>query len=109
MKSRGISRVADLVGSALPNLGGTNAFDVQRQGVSQYDLDRCVGCGQCYTVCRDAGGKALAWDSATRRPALTEDKCLSCMVCSFVCPVEGLITFKEMPTGWQREECVTLG
>ncbi len=109
MAARGIQRVADLVGIALPNLGGTDAFDVQRQGVSQYDLDRCIGCGQCYTVCRDSGGKALAWNGATRRPELAENRCLSCMVCSFVCPVEGLITFKEMPTGWQRDECVTLG
>jgi hypothetical protein len=31
------------------------------------------------------------------------------MVCSFVCPVEGLITYKEMPQGWHREEAVTLG
>lgn len=109
MDAHGIKRVADLVGSALPHLGDTDAFDISRQGVAQYDLDHCVGCGQCYTVCRDAGGQALAWDSATRRPQLTEDKCLSCMICSFVCPVEGLINFKEMPTGWQREECVTLG
>jgi len=109
MAAHGIKRVADLVGSALPHLGGTDAFDINRQGVSRFDLDRCVGCGQCYTVCRDAGGKALAWDSATRRPQLTEDKCLSCMICRFICPVEGLITFKQMPAGWQREDCVTLG
>ena len=109
MASRGIKRVADLVGTALPNIGTTDAFDLQRQGVAKYDLDRCVGCGQCYTVCRDAGGKALAWNGTNRRPELAEDKCLSCMICSFICPVEGLITFKEMPTGWQREECVTLG
>jgi len=40
---------------------------------------------------------------------LTEDKCLSCMICSFVCPVSGLITYKEMPAGWKRQETVTLG
>jgi hypothetical protein len=26
------------------------------------------------------------------------------MVCSFICPVEGLITFKEMPKDWNRRE-----
>ncbi len=109
MAARGIARVADLVGKSLPNLVDADQLDITRQGISSYDLDRCVGCGQCYVVCRDSGGKALEWQSATRRPRLDENKCLSCMVCSFVCPVEGLITFREMPQGWQREEAVTLG
>ena len=41
-------------------------------------------------------------DEASRRPKLVEDKCLSCMICSFICPVPGLITHKEMPKGWAR-------
>jgi dihydropyrimidine dehydrogenase (NAD+) subunit PreA len=109
MAARGIRHVADLVGTSLPNVVDANGLDIDRQGVSVYDLDKCVGCGQCYTVCRDAGGKALEWQADIRRPRLDEDKCLSCMVCSFVCPVEGLITYKEMPQGWHREEAVTLG
>jgi hypothetical protein len=24
------------------------------------------------------------------------------MICSFICPVPGLISHKEMPTGWAR-------
>ena len=109
MIAKGVARVSDLVGRALPNVHETDAFDLKRQGVSQYDLERCVGCGQCYIVCMDAGGQAIEWDSEKRRPMLIEDKCLSCMVCSFVCPVDGLITYKEMPAGWSREETITLG
>jgi dihydropyrimidine dehydrogenase (NAD+) subunit PreA len=109
MIAKGIARVADLVGKALPHVHETDAFDLKRQGISQYDLGRCVGCGQCYTVCNDAGGQALAWDGDKRRPRLDEGKCLSCMVCSFVCPVQGLITFREMPAGWQRAGTRTLG
>jgi dihydropyrimidine dehydrogenase (NAD+) subunit PreA len=109
MAAKGVARVADLVGKALPHVHETDAFDLTRQGISQYNLDRCVGCGQCYAVCNDAGGQALTWDSAHRRPRLDEDKCLSCMVCSFVCPVSGLITFREMPKGWQRAATRTLG
>ena len=109
MAAKGASRVADLVGLAAPNVHETDAFNLQRQGISQYDLDRCVGCGQCYIVCHDSGGQALNWDAARRRPELIEDKCLSCMVCSFVCPVDGMITYKEMPSDWVRQETVTLG
>jgi dihydropyrimidine dehydrogenase (NAD+) subunit PreA len=104
MEARGITRVADLIGKALPNLKTTDHFDLDRQGITQYDLEKCVGCGQCYIVCRDAAGQAITWQAETRRPELNEDKCLSCMICSFVCPVPGLISFKEMPKTWKRGE-----
>jgi len=104
MVSKGISRVQDLVGKALPNIKETDHFDLGRQGISSYDLDRCIGCGQCYLVCKNTGGQALEWDAEKRRPSLIEEKCLSCMICSFVCPVEGLITFKEMPKDWKRRD-----
>lgn len=109
MAMRGIQRVSELVGKALPHLHETDAFDLRRQGISAYDFARCVGCGACLTVCSDAGGQALSWDTSSRRPRLDEGKCLSCMVCSFVCPVPGLITFREMPEGWSRTPTPTLG
>ena len=104
MATRGITHVADLIGKALPNLKTTDHFDLDRQGITQYDLEKCVGCGQCYIVCRDAAGQAITWQAETRRPELNEEKCLSCMICSFVCPVPGLISFKEMPKSWKRRE-----
>jgi dihydropyrimidine dehydrogenase (NAD+) subunit PreA len=108
MVERGINKVSDLVGRALPNLHETEAFEIDRQGITKYDLDRCIGCGQCYIVCRDAAGQAIEWDAATRRPNLIEDKCLSCMLCKFVCPVPELISFKEMPKGWRRRETAVM-
>ena len=104
MRARGVARVADLVGQALPNLQDTDKFALERQGVVRYDLDKCIGCGQCYIVCKDAAGQALEWNAKKRRPELIEDKCLSCTLCQAVCPVPGLITFKEMPKGWKRRE-----
>lgn len=109
MTQKGFTKVSDLVGLAIPNLHETSEFDLKTQGIAAYDLDRCVGCGQCYTVCCDAGGQALEWDSEKRRPKQIEDKCLSCLVCQFVCPVEGLIAYKKMPNEWRRRETVTLG
>jgi dihydropyrimidine dehydrogenase (NAD+) subunit PreA len=131
MAQRQITRVADLVGKAVANLVETSDFDVKRQGIAHYNIKNsgtakpgarvkrsdtiqpyandCVGCGQCYIVCRDAGGSALEWDKKKRRPVLNEDKCLGCMVCSFICPVHNLITFKEMPKTWKRHPTLTLG
>jgi dihydropyrimidine dehydrogenase (NAD+) subunit PreA len=104
MAERGIKSVTDLVGKALPNLHETEAFDLERQGITRYDLDKCIGCGQCYIVCQDAAGQAIEWDGQSRRPNLIEDKCLSCMLCKFVCPVPDLISYKEMPQEWRRQE-----
>jgi dihydropyrimidine dehydrogenase (NAD+) subunit PreA len=104
MVSRGITSMADLIGKTLPHLQTTDHFDLKRQGVAKYDLERCIGCGQCYIVCRDAGGQALEWEGEKRRPKIVEDKCLSCMICNFICPVPDLITFKEMPGSWKRQE-----
>lgn len=108
MVEKKIDKVQELVGKGLTNLVTTDQFDLKRQGRAEYNLDKCVGCGQCYTVCRDAGGFALEWDEKQRRPRLIEDKCLSCMICSFVCPVSDLISYKEMPSDWQREDCVVM-
>jgi len=97
LEERGISSVGALVGKALPALTTPNRFDLSRQGYADFDLSRCVGCGQCHLVCHDAGGQCLAWDSANRRPVQDTPRCLSCMVCSFVCPVSTppLITYRE--------------
>lgn len=109
MAARGIKNVKSLVGKAIPRLCGTDDFDLKRQGIADYDLDRCVGCGQCYIVCQDAGGQSLSWDAGKRRPKQDQDKCLSCMVCQFVCPVTGLVSFKEMPGSWKRRPTKTIG
>lgn len=109
MASKNVTSVSSLVGKALPHLHETDKFDLARQGIAEYDLDRCVGCGQCYIICHDAGGQALKWDSENRKPVQEKDSCLSCMICNFVCPVNGMITYKEMPASWERNKTITLG
>lgn len=99
MDEHGVNNLSELVGKAVPNIRETDKFDLSRQGIASYDLDRCIGCGQCYTVCQDAGGQCLSWNSEKRQPIFDDKTCLSCMICSFVCPVfdPPLITFKEDP------------
>jgi len=98
MKDQSLDSIGAIVGKALPNIVPTDEFDLARQGIAQYDLERCIGCGQCYIVCRDAGGQCLSWDGANRKPVMDEKRCLGCMVCSFVCPISNppLINYKEV-------------
>lgn len=98
MTEKGYKRVKDIVGKAVPNIHPTDKFDLSKQGIAEYDLDRCIGCGQCYTVCQDAGGQCIEWDYKKRRPIQDEKMCLSCMICSFICPVSDppLITYKKV-------------
>jgi dihydropyrimidine dehydrogenase (NAD+) subunit PreA len=98
IEEKGFKSVSEIVGKALPNIKPTDCFDLSRQGVGAYDLDRCVGCGLCYIVCQDAGGQCIEWDNEKRRPVHDEEKCLGCMVCSFICPISDppLITYREV-------------
>jgi dihydropyrimidine dehydrogenase (NAD+) subunit PreA len=98
MVDKGVDRVEQLVGHALSNIHPTDAFDLSVQGIAEYDLARCVGCGLCYIVCQDAGGQGLGWDAEQRRPVPCDETCLSCMICSFVCPVDDppLITYRAV-------------
>lgn len=98
MTDRGYNSVSEIVGRALGNIHPTDAFDLKYQGYAAFDLDRCIGCGQCYIVCQDAGGQILKWDEKTRRPIPDDKTCLSCMICSFVCPIDEppLIEYRHM-------------
>lgn len=98
LDEKGLSSPGQLVGKALARLHPTDAFDLTYQGVADFELASCVGCGQCLIVCQDAGGQALTWDAERRRPVPRDETCLGCMVCSFVCPVSDppLIRFREV-------------
>ncbi len=49
----------------------------------EFDLEECVGCGECATVCPD-----YAITMTDERPVYDNDKCQGCFNCSQVCPVE---------------------
>lgn len=98
MDEKNHSSLKDIIGKALPNIKPTDKFDLSRQGIAEYELDRCIGCGQCLIVCEDAGGQCIDWNSDDRHPIQDEQRCLGCMICSFVCPVSdpNMITYKEI-------------
>ena len=97
MDERKFKNLNSIIGKSLKNVVSTDAFDLKKQGAAEFDLEKCIGCGQCYIVCQDAGGQNHGWNSKKRRPEDNSERCLSCMICSMVCPVDGLITYRHVP------------
>ncbi len=97
MDAKKFKNLQEIVGKSLGKTVPTDAFDLSKQGIAKFDLDKCIGCGQCYIVCQDAGGQGLGWDAKKRRPVPDDDHCLSCMICGMVCPVDALVTYKYKP------------
>nr|WP_072537874.1 NAD-dependent dihydropyrimidine dehydrogenase subunit PreA [Anaerococcus mediterraneensis] len=99
MDERGIDRLEDLVGLALPNIVGADEIDRDFKIIPEINYDKCVKCGRCYVSCFDAAHQAIDWDSKERKPIIN-DNCVGCHLCLNVCPVfdcilPGEVKFKE--------------
>jgi dihydropyrimidine dehydrogenase (NAD+) subunit PreA len=90
---RGFSSPEEIVGLALKNLVGPSDLNHGVEAKSQINLDKCVKCGQCYITCMDGGHQAIEFKS-DRIPVVDEEKCVGCLMCSFICPVWDCITYK---------------
>lgn len=91
MLFQGITSVADMVGSALPQL--VSADDLERSTIEYPKFNRklCVSCGRCYVSCYDGGHQALHRNEESGQPVMDAKKCVGCQLCRLVCPA-GAIT-----------------
>jgi dihydropyrimidine dehydrogenase (NAD+) subunit PreA len=105
LASQGATSVQQIVGGALPKLVDPADLDHSTEAVSVIDAERCVGCGQCYIACQDAGNQAISFGTvgtvgtvgADRRPIVDEERCVGCLMCRHVCPVDDCVTHKIRP------------
>ncbi len=95
MDERGIDKLEDLVGLALPNIVAAEDLDRDFKVIPKIDDEKCVGCGRCYVSCFDAAHQAIDWDSENRLPVIN-DNCVGCHLCLNVCPVHDCITPGEV-------------
>ncbi len=125
MRSKGIDRVADLVGRSVPRIKPWGELDLNYKVVAAIDQDKCIGCGLCYAACEDGCHQSIRWErpegfdssrglpqpraasSLPNRYIVKTDSCVGCNMCSLVCPVDGCITMEEVATGrppmsWQE-------
>ncbi|KAF8561298.1 hypothetical protein P879_05594 [Paragonimus westermani] len=79
-------RVKDVIGAALPKIGGFSDLSTQEHVVAEVDVDMCINCGKCYMTCNDAGYQSITFDATTHIPHVTSD-CTGCALCLAVCPI----------------------
>ena len=129
LDSQGMKSVSELVGRAVPQYQEWGDLDLSYRVVADISVDKCIGCQLCYVACMDGAhqcihlpGKteaesraaghihmpklipdraviSLAAAEGARVPYVDEDECIGCNLCALVCPVQGCITMKELPTG----------
>ena len=95
MASRGIDKVADLVGEQLPNFVRPSEMDRDTVVYPIFDRDKCIGCGRCYISCMDGGHQAITFGD-DRLPHLVGTKCVGCHLCRLVCPTGAIGVSKRV-------------
>ena len=84
MSQRGIGKVSELVGTALPQLVPADMLDRSTLVYPSFNINKCIGCERCYISCSDAGHQAITMKDGKAR--LAAAKCVGCHLCMLVCP-----------------------
>jgi dihydropyrimidine dehydrogenase (NAD+) subunit PreA len=96
MVSRGVTRVADMVGEELPKFVRTADLDRSTIVYPMINRDTCIGCGRCYVSCRDGGHQAITFGE-DRQPRIIGTKCVGCHLCYLICPTDSISLSKRIP------------
>ncbi|HEY5485934.1 MAG TPA: 4Fe-4S dicluster-binding protein, partial [Candidatus Cryosericum sp.] len=92
---KGCASPLDIVGKALKNIKGQEEL-VAPCSHSDIDLDKCIGCGNCFRACSDGAHRAILWDAEKRQPFVDAEKCPGCGQCMQVCPVNAIRMKEEL-------------
>lgn len=98
LRSKGLHSPTELIGRALPTITDFGHLDQEWRLLAHIDQARCIGCNVCLTACNDGAHQAIrrVGTNGTSRLEVDEEYCVGCRLCSYVCPVEGAITFEGL-------------
>ena len=96
MAEKGVASLEELVGERLPQFCLPADLDRETVVYPKMDREKCIGCGRCYTSCRDGGHQAISFGE-DRRPLINGQKCVGCLLCRLVCPVGAIDYTKRVP------------
>ena len=89
LEEKGFKSPTEIVGKALKNIKSQEEL-ANPESQSEINIDKCIGCGVCYSACHDGGHMAIVWDPEKRKPSVDDDKCTGCAMCMQVCPVDAI-------------------
>jgi NAD-dependent dihydropyrimidine dehydrogenase PreA subunit len=100
LRDKGMSRVADLVGRAVPSVTDWKYLNLNYVVKARINQDLCIQCGRCHIVCEDASHQAITHTvDGKRRFEVIDQECVGCNLCVSVCPVVDCITM-ELSSAW---------
>jgi dihydropyrimidine dehydrogenase (NAD+) subunit PreA len=117
MDDHGYRTIEDFRGRAVANVRDWGDLDLNYKIIADIRAELCIGCQLCYVACEDGAHQCIAPYSAAgdgnakknpngmgvHVPRIIEDECVGCNLCALVCPVDGCITMKQVPTGQSFE------
>lgn len=86
--------VMDIHRKALPHIATHD--ELPRRTIRSHINDAlCIQCEACYVACRDGAHMAID-QRPSKIPIVSEERCVGCGLCEFVCPVDGCIEMQVM-------------
>jgi dihydropyrimidine dehydrogenase (NAD+) subunit PreA len=98
LRSKGLHSPSELVGKALPALTDFGHLDQEWRLLAHINDDKCIRCNLCYEACNDGAHQAIRRHGTNGTTSLEVDPeyCVGCLLCQYVCPVEGAIEFEGL-------------
>jgi len=101
LNTKGIARVEELVGRAVPAYREWGDLDLNHHVIAVIHEEKCIGCHLCVTACHDGAHqcvhppKIAPTNGKVSVPWVEVDECVGCNLCALVCPVDGCIEMVE--------------
>jgi dihydropyrimidine dehydrogenase (NAD+) subunit PreA len=101
LNTKGIARVEDLVGRAVPAYQEWGDLDLNHHAIAVIHEEKCIGCHLCVVACHDGAHqcvhppKIAPENGRVAVPWVDVDECVGCNLCALVCPVDGCIEMVE--------------